>query len=125
MKMADYAQIEEHNIMDANAGVYDTPSSAAVRGEYDDAIGTFILRKNYFHAILCSICSGDMEGTNTMLGLYPITNDQRVLFDKVCLAIANENISDFTDAVYNYDRIKRLTPWETTLLLRIKEVLRV
>jgi hypothetical protein len=31
-------------------------------------------------------------------------------------------VEDFADAVFDFDRIKKLTPWRTKILLRVKDV---
>lgn len=31
-------------------------------------------------------------------------------------------VEDFADAVFDFDRIKKLSPWRTKILLRVKDV---
>lgn len=45
------------------------------------------------------------------------------MLQKLLLALEEENIEDFTEAVKEYDRISRLDSWYTTLLLRIKRTI--
>ena len=80
------------------------------------------------NAILCYLKSNVMiakEMLNTVRNKQPefsVSNDYKFL-SQVIEAIINLNMDIFMKAVTTYDNIKKLEPWQVTLLLHIKKII--
>ncbi len=80
----------------------------------------------FFNCIIVCIAKDDIVLATNYLDefaniCYPFTNSReyKLLQDIIC-AYPDNNVTAFTDAVFNYDQISRLNPWRTSILLTIK-----
>lgn len=117
---SSYESSKQAELENVKNGVYGEPEAAAITGDYDKAISIFVSRKDYFHAILCCICSLDIAEANSMIEKYQLKDNQKAVLLKICMAFENKSIDDFTDAIFTYDLDKKLTRWETSMLLEVK-----
>ncbi|GJS04180.1 alpha-soluble NSF attachment protein-like protein [Tanacetum coccineum] len=83
---------------------------------------------------ICQLCKGDVVAITNALDKYQDmdptfagSREYRLLAnDRICMAasIDEEDVDKFTDAIKEYDTITKLDAWKTTLLLRVKELLK-
>jgi alpha-soluble NSF attachment protein len=80
----------------------------------------------FFNCIILCLAKDDIVCATNYLEefaniYYPFTNtrEYKLLQDIICVYPDN-NVTAFTDAVFNYDQISRLNPWRTSILLTIK-----
>lgn len=89
----------------------------------------FQAKQHFFHATLCILARNDpvagraaLDRFKEMDYTFPGTRECKLLED-IIKACTEDNVREFTDAVFNYDQITKLNPWQTSVLLRIKTTL--
>eukprot|EP01098_Paradermamoeba_levis_P008015 TRINITY_DN3339_c0_g1_i7.p1 TRINITY_DN3339_c0_g1~~TRINITY_DN3339_c0_g1_i7.p1 ORF type:complete len:322 (-),score=94.90 TRINITY_DN3339_c0_g1_i7:140-1012(-) len=87
--------------------------------------------KDYFmRAALCHLANGDQVSTRKALERYverdPSFSQQReyAFLTQILAAFEHYDQEAYTAAVTEYDSISRLDPWKTTILLRIKNLIK-
>jgi len=96
----------------------------------DNCLKTNLLKFNakqyYLNAALCVLAKGDLVLIERKIAQYkeldytfPGTRECKLVED-IARAFSELNVEMFTDIVYEYDRVTKLDPWKTTILLRIK-----
>lgn len=88
------------------------------------------VKGHLLNAGICHLCKGDVVAITNALDKYQDldptftgTREYRLLQD-LSVAIDEEDIGKFTDAVKEFDSMTPLDAWKTTLLLRVKENLK-
>lgn len=86
----------------------------------------FSAKMYFFNAVLCTLARGDAVAAGMQLDTvkdldytFAGSSECRLLED-VLQAYRDINVEAFTDAVYNFDKISKLDPWRTNILLRVK-----
>ncbi|XP_019415244.1 PREDICTED: alpha-soluble NSF attachment protein 2-like [Lupinus angustifolius] len=89
------------------------------------------VKGHLLNAGICQLCKGDVIAITNALERYQEldptfsgTREYRFLAD-IAAAIDEEDIGNFTDVVKEFDSMTPLDSWKTTLLLRVKEKLKV
>ncbi|XP_021904215.1 alpha-soluble NSF attachment protein [Carica papaya] len=89
------------------------------------------VKGHLLNAGICQLCKGDPVAITNALERYQDldptfsgTREQKLLED-IAAAIDEEDVTKFTDVVKEFDSMTKLDPWKTTLLLRVKEMLKV
>ncbi|XP_014677665.1 PREDICTED: alpha-soluble NSF attachment protein-like [Priapulus caudatus] len=82
-------------------------------------------KEHFFRAALCHMCVDVLNGQhalNRYEEMFPAFIDSRecTFLKKLLIALEEESVEDFTEIVRAHDKISRLDPWFTTMLLRIK-----
>jgi len=86
----------------------------------------FNAKKHFLHAGFCVLARGDMVAAKNCLDRYSDLDytfrDSREgkLFEALTEAIEEYDGDKFADVLFSYDRVSKLTPWETAILLGIK-----
>jgi alpha-soluble NSF attachment protein len=86
--------------------------------------------KDYFlKAGICHLATGDtvaagraLEKYRDMDPTFPSNREHQLLVDLLA-AIEAGNQEDFTDKLFQYDRMSKLDKWKTTLLVRVKDAI--
>lgn len=141
---ADYYE-GENSTSAANSCLVKVAMYAAQLEKYDKAIEVYedIARKSldnnllkwsvkdyFFRAILCYLCLGDAITAKRQLDKYQEMDytfgSQRECKFLAEIIKANEDfdVEAFTQAVVEYDSISKLDQWKTTILLRIKNLIK-
>ncbi|XP_076911768.1 alpha-soluble NSF attachment protein-like [Bidens hawaiensis] len=88
------------------------------------------VRGHLLNAGICQLCKGDvvaiMNALERYQELYPTfsgTREYKLLAD-LAAAVDEEDVAKFTDAVNEFDSMTKLDEWKTTLLLRVKLLLK-
>ncbi|KAI5670416.1 hypothetical protein M9H77_10780 [Catharanthus roseus] len=88
------------------------------------------VKGHLLNAGICQLCKADAVAINNALERYQEldptfsgTREFRLLRD-LAVAVDEEDVAKFTDAVKEYDSMTQLDSWKTTLLLRVKEALK-
>jgi len=123
-KVAQYAaQLEKY---DRAIEVYEDIAKKSL----DNNLLKWGAKDNFFKAILCYLCSGDAITAKRQLEKYQemdytFGSQRECKFLQEIIA-ANENfdVEAFTQAVVEYDSITKLDQWKTTILLRIKNLIK-
>jgi len=97
-------------------------------------LGKWSANEYFYKAALCQFaqecksgeCNDTKEAVERYVDLHPaFENSRECKFLRNIIEAFNANdVEKFTDVVFKYDSIIKLTPWESRLLLRIKEVVR-
>ncbi|ORZ02897.1 soluble NSF attachment protein [Syncephalastrum racemosum] len=102
---------------------FERVASAAV----DDNLLKWSLKEYFFKAALCHMCTEDTVRSRQALSSYcgmdmsfESTREYQML-KGVLDAIDNDDVDQFTQAVYDYDKLTRLDSWKTSILLKIKK----
>ncbi|KAK9282666.1 hypothetical protein L1049_010886 [Liquidambar formosana] len=89
------------------------------------------VKGHLLNAGICQLCKGDIVAITNSLERYQEldptfsgTREYKFLAD-MAAAIDEEDIAKFTDVVKEFDSMTQLDAWKTTLLLRVKEALKV
>nr|KAJ0185429.1 hypothetical protein LSAT_V11C900466030 [Lactuca sativa] len=84
------------------------------------------VRGHLLNAGICQLCKGDVIAITNALDRYQeldptfsSTREYRLLAD-LAAALDEEDVEKFTDAVKEFDSMTKLDEWKTTLLLRVK-----
>ncbi|KAK6844577.1 hypothetical protein PG995_014687 [Apiospora arundinis] len=101
---------------------------AALDADYYKAIEQY--EKDYFlKAGICHLATGDtvaagraLEKYRDMDPTFPSNREHQLLVDLLA-AIEAGNQEDFTDKLFQYDRMSKLDKWKTTLLVRVKDAI--
>ncbi|XP_073306263.1 alpha-soluble NSF attachment protein isoform X1 [Primulina huaijiensis] len=89
------------------------------------------VKGHLLNAGICQLCRGDFVAINNALERYqeldPTFSGTREykLLAELAAAVDEENVAKFTDAVKEFDSMTQLDAWKTTLLLRVKEAVKV
>ncbi|KAI3748896.1 hypothetical protein L6452_12310 [Arctium lappa] len=143
-KAADLYQGEEVNTS-ANQCNLKIAQFAAQLEQYQKAIDIFenIARQSLnnnllkygvkghlLNAGICQLCKGDVVAITNALDKYQDmdptfsgSREYRLLAD-LAASIDEEDVVKFTDAIKEYDSMTKLDAWKTTLLLRVKDLLK-
>ncbi|KAK1408711.1 hypothetical protein QVD17_40712 [Tagetes erecta] len=88
------------------------------------------VRGHLLNAGICQLCKGDVVAITNALEKYQDmdptftnTREYRLLAD-LAASLDEEDVEKFTDAIKEFDSMTKLDAWKTTLLLRVKEVLK-
>ncbi|GJW94511.1 alpha-soluble NSF attachment protein-like protein [Tanacetum coccineum] len=88
------------------------------------------VRGHLLNAGICQLCKGDVVAITNALERYQEldptfsgTREYRLLAD-LAAALDEEDVVKFTDAVKEFDSMTKLDEWKTTLLLRVKLLLK-
>ncbi|MFS7943935.1 putative NSF attachment protein [Helianthus anomalus] len=88
------------------------------------------VRGHLLNAGICQLCKGDVVAITNALEKYedldPTFSGSREykLLTALAASIDEEDVEKFTDAIKEFDSITKLDAWKTTLLLRVKEMLK-
>ncbi|KAJ0779925.1 putative NSF attachment protein [Helianthus annuus] len=88
------------------------------------------VRGHLLNAGICQLCKGDVVAITNALEKYedldPTFSGSREykLLSALAASIDEEDVEKFTDAIKEFDSITKLDAWKTTLLLRVKEMLK-
>ncbi|KAI1720942.1 soluble NSF attachment protein, SNAP domain-containing protein [Ditylenchus destructor] len=94
--------------------------------EADHPTLKYAAKTHFFQALLCYLCI-DLLDTQRALARYEelspsFTDSRECKFVKeIILCLEEANADQFTEAVRNYDKISRLEPWYSSILLKIKK----
>nr|XP_043618303.1 alpha-soluble NSF attachment protein-like [Erigeron canadensis] len=87
-------------------------------------------RGHLLNAGICQLCKNDVVAITNALDKYQDidptfggTREYRLLAD-LAASIDEEDIDKFTEAIKEFDSITKLDAWKTTLLLRVKDMLK-
>nr|GEV52394.1 alpha-soluble NSF attachment protein-like [Tanacetum cinerariifolium] len=88
------------------------------------------VRGHLLNAGICQLCKGDVVAITNALERYQEldptfsgTREYKLLAD-LAAAVDEEDVAKFTDAVKEFDSMTKLDEWKTTLLLRVKLLLK-
>ncbi|KAG2226474.1 hypothetical protein INT45_014218 [Circinella minor] len=111
------------NMYDVAIEKFERVASAAV----DDNLLKWSLKEYFLKAGLCHLCTDDMvrsrQALNSYCGMdmsFEQTREYQLL-KGVMDAIDNGDVEQFTQAVYDYDKLTKLDSWKTAILLKIKK----
>ncbi|CAI5452166.1 unnamed protein product [Caenorhabditis angaria] len=96
--------------------------------EADHATLKYAAKGHFFQALLCHLCIDPLD-TQQALQKYEnaspsFTDSRECKFVKEILAaIEEQNEETFTEAVAGFDKISRLDPWATSLLVKVKRAI--
>jgi len=128
LSMADRCRIEAAEALSLIGeakraiGLYD----AVIKRSMDDTLLRFTTNRHIYMAMLCHACVCRPEGLQARFRGYC---DECVSFEtsreckfiqKLLSAMQMKDVEQFTNAVIEFDRVLRINPTETALLLRIK-----
>ncbi|KAD5317182.1 hypothetical protein R6Q59_032514 [Mikania micrantha] len=88
------------------------------------------VRGHLLNAGICQLCKGDVVAITNALDNYqdldPTFAGSREykLLSALAASVDEEDVEKFTDAIKEFDSITKLDAWKTTLLLRVKEMLK-
>ncbi|KAL0083324.1 soluble NSF attachment protein [Phycomyces blakesleeanus] len=95
----------------------------------DDALLKWSLKEYFLKAGLCHLCTGDTVRTRQALNGYCgmdmsfETTREYQLLKGVADSVDNGDVEQFTQVVYDFDKLTRLDSWKTAILLKIKKSL--
>lgn len=88
------------------------------------------VKGHLLNAGICQLCKGDVVAISNALDKYQDmdptfagSREYRLLAD-LAASIDDEDVEKFTDAIKDFDSVTKLDAWKTTLLLRVKEMLK-
>ncbi|GJW93531.1 alpha-soluble NSF attachment protein-like protein [Tanacetum coccineum] len=88
------------------------------------------VKGHLLNASICQLCKGDIVAITNALNKYQDmdptfagSREYRLLAD-LADSIDDEDVEKFTDAIKDFDSVTKLDAWKTTLLLRVKEMLK-
>ncbi|KAI7744933.1 hypothetical protein M8C21_016832, partial [Ambrosia artemisiifolia] len=88
------------------------------------------VKGHLLNAGICQLCKGDdvaltnaLEKYQDMDPTFAGTREYRLLAD-LAASIEEEDVAKFTDAIKEFDSMTKLDAWKTTLLLRVKDLLK-
>lgn len=78
--------------------------------------------------MLCHMCVDVLNAQHALkkyAEMFPAFQDSREykLLEKLLVAMEEENVEGYTEAVKEYDSVSRLDQWLTTMLLRAKKTI--
>uniref|UniRef100_A0A7S1GAW4 Alpha-soluble NSF attachment protein n=1 Tax=Bicosoecida sp. CB-2014 TaxID=1486930 RepID=A0A7S1GAW4_9STRA len=123
-KVAHYQALAEH--YEEAIAVFEEIGQAFVENE----MMKFKARTVFLQAGLCHLAQGDPVAAERAIARYREIDytfaDAREakLLENVHAAYVAFDVDAFTDHVASYDSVSKLTPWMTTILLRIKEAIK-
>ncbi|KAD5317183.1 hypothetical protein R6Q59_032515 [Mikania micrantha] len=88
------------------------------------------VRGHLLNAGICQLCKGDVVAITNALDNYqdldPTFAGSREykLLSALAASVDEEDVEKFTDAIKEFDSITKLDAWKTTLLFRVKEMLK-
>ncbi|KAI7863757.1 soluble NSF attachment protein [Spinellus fusiger] len=95
----------------------------------DDALLKWSLKEYFMKAGLCHLCAGDMVRTRQALSGYCSmdmsfeTTREYQLLKGVADSVDSGDVEQFTQVVYDFDKLTRLDSWKTAILLKIKKAI--
>jgi len=100
------------------------------KGAVDNNLLKWSVKDYLFKAGLCRLATGDEVAFERAFGDYNSidatfsgTREHKLLED-IAKAFKEENVELFTNVVFEFDSITKLDPWKTTMLLRIKNLIK-
>lgn len=93
--------------------------------EADHATLKYAAKNHFFQALLCHLCIDQLDTQNALKkyeDVSPSFGDSREakFIKEVLSALEDQNEENFTQSVANFDKISRLDPWATALLVKVK-----
>ncbi|KAI3694156.1 hypothetical protein L1987_77117 [Smallanthus sonchifolius] len=88
------------------------------------------VRGHLLNAGICQLCKGDVVAITNALEKYQDLDPnfagsrEYKLLMALAASVDEEGVEKFTDAIKEFDSITKLDAWKTTLLLRVKEMLK-
>lgn len=112
----------------------DPPDFLRAGGIYDElgrrCLGSNLLKfnaKGYFlQAVLCQLANGDEVGAEQAMAKYDsldytFGDSREGKFAKALIeAFKGQDVEGFSTACYEFDRISKLNPWQTAILVKVK-----
>lgn len=95
----------------------------------DNQLTKFSARNYFLQAVLCALARDDSVAAERALEEYKSrdysfeASNEGKLASALVDAVSRQDATAYTDAVYQFDSIKKLDPWHTNLLLAIKRLL--
>ena len=120
LKVADIAAINED--YDKATGTYERVAKASINNQ----LMRYSVKEYFFKAGTCHLATGDMVAVDRALAQYvdldPTFAAQReyLLLTDLTGAVKAGKADDFTDMLFQFDRVSKLDKWKTTIFLRIK-----
>ncbi|KAI8366075.1 soluble NSF attachment protein [Radiomyces spectabilis] len=121
LKVAQIAA--EMDMYDVAIDKFEQVAAASV----DDALLKWSLKEYFLKAGLCHLCTGDIIRTKQAVNGYCAmdmsfeTTREYNLLKNIINCVDNGEVEQFTQCVYEYDKLTRLDSWKTALLLKIKK----
>ncbi|KAI8989402.1 soluble NSF attachment protein [Pilobolus umbonatus] len=95
----------------------------------DDPLLKWSLKEHFLKAGLCHLCTKDLVKAHQALSNYCNmdmsfeSSREYTLLKGVLDCIEQGDIDHFTQIVYDYDKLTRLDPWKTSVLLKVKQAM--
>ena len=114
----------------ARLGAYDdaiTQFDALGRSALQSNLGKFNAKKWFTYSVLCCLAREDLVKAQKLLGEYAsldytlVGTREHDLLEALCAACESQDEEAVATAAAEYDRVKRLDPWTTKLLLAVKD----
>ncbi|EFA76916.1 soluble NSF attachment protein alpha isoform [Heterostelium album PN500] len=116
------AQLERY---DKAIEIYERVASASL----DNNLTQYGCKEYFFKACLCYLASDDLVSGERALQRYKdmqasfsATREARLL-DDIIQACRQNNVENFTNAVYDFNTISPLDSWKTSMLLKVKSTI--
>ncbi|KAF7727092.1 hypothetical protein EC973_008055 [Apophysomyces ossiformis] len=100
---------------------------AVAAASVDDALLKWSLKEYFLKAGLCHLCTGDLVKTRQALNSYCgmdmsfESTREYSLLKGVVDSVEAGDVEQFTQVVYDFDKLTRLDSWKTAVLLKIKK----
>lgn len=120
---------EKVAVISARLGAYDDAIAqfdALGRSSLQSNLGKFNAKKWFTYSILCCLAREDLVKAQKLLGEYAsldytlVGTREHDLLEALCQAVESNDEEAIATAAAEYDRVKRLDPWTTKLLLAVK-----
>lgn len=89
----------------------------------------FNAKKHFLHAGFCLLAKGDMVASRNAVQRYcdlDYTFKESAeckLLEAMAKAVEDVDADKFADVLYSYDSVRRLDPWETSVLIKVKNAI--
>jgi alpha-soluble NSF attachment protein len=99
-------------------------------GSIDNTLLKYSVKDHFMHAALCHMCTGEIHTAKRALERYQemdvtFSSTRECEFLKnIMLAFEEGDVDAFTGHVIDFDSISKLNNWKTTMLLRIKKLIK-
>jgi len=95
----------------------------------DNNLLKFNAKNHFLHACFCVLAKNDMVAAQNAIDRFleidysfADTRESK-LVQELIDGCSDLDVDKFADALYSFDTVKKLTPWETSILLRVKNTL--
>jgi alpha-soluble NSF attachment protein len=119
--------------MSAEAGEYVTATKMfekVAENSLDNSLLVWGCKDHFMKATMCVLAQGDFDGAKMKLEQY-CSDDNRFASSRECTlvlglttACLEGDVKAYTDAVVKYDAVSPLDAWKTSILLKIKNILK-